>query len=98
MVGVRHLDQVGVDAAVAQGLRESPSYCRVDGGVPGAVDDGDGDLVVLVCQRERVGLRPSLRALGPAAVEEAAQEVLPARAFFVEVDGTGEGDQRVRPQ
>ena len=49
VVGVRHLDQVGVDAVVAQGLREGPSYCRVDGGVAGAVDDGDGDLAVLLC-------------------------------------------------
>jgi hypothetical protein len=62
------------------------------------VDDGDGDLAVRLCQGERVGLRPSLRALGPAAVEEAAQELLPAQTPFVEVDRTGEGDQGVRPQ
>ena len=55
-------------------------------------------LCFLLRERERVGLSPSLRALGPAAVEEAAQERRQPQASFVQVDRTGEGDQRVRPQ
>ena len=99
MVGVRHLDQVGVDAFVAQGLRERPGHCGVDGGVPGAVDDGDGDLVVLLVVSangsdcaHRCGRWARLPSKKPRRNSGRP------RPRLVEVDRTGEGDQRVRPQ